>query len=75
MRKLLVVATLLGLVTLGTALVPPARAGASPPGDYMWVGRDEVALMEFTVSASTVVGVMYTETLEGSSPNAYLFRG
>jgi hypothetical protein len=41
----------------------------------MWVGRDEVALMEFTVSASTVVGVMYTETLEGSSPNAYLFRG
>ena len=72
MRKLLVVATLLGLVTLGTALVPPARAGASPPGDYMWVGRDEVALMEFTVSASTVVGVMYTETLEGSSPNAYL---
>jgi hypothetical protein len=71
MKRAVAIVGALCLLTLGSA---PAMASVAP-NDYLSVGRSEVAFVELTVSGSDVVGVMYTDTMEGSSPNTFLESG
>ena len=65
--------SLVGAVCLVLLFMTPSPAAASSaPNDYIAFSPSEVVLLEFTVSSSSVVGVAYTDTVEGTAPNLQL---